>query len=413
MKFSVEKIVHGGCRLGLLHEVGKLQSVTVETPLCLLHTKAGSAPNLSMDTLGYIQNLPPIALMPLNLLAEHHETLEEYKKGIADFTAMKDFLICCSLQDPCTAVPSGYNDKTSVALWGRAGKMKVDPELFVKIQEAFQPDWFQCLGDSDTNKDSSKKRSKKAVDNTLNFLDEILKRRKSSEILQQSSVFGSIEGGFNQFERERSAKETAARGVDGFAIEGFQSDGQEFRQFHEKEFTDILGLTLKHLPEDKPRMMLGVWRPDSVLQAVSAGIDIFDSSYAYSVSEKGRALVFDFDYHKKHWESITDDDGSENSKNATTTGRGFSVDLKDSRYKDDFSPVLKGCGCYTCKTYTRAYLNHLLTTSELQSGVLLMVHNLHHYFGFFEAIRQSLREDKFQQLQQLIDGHSRSPSADR
>lgn len=59
---------------------------------------------------------------------------------------------------------------------------QVDPELFVKIQEAFQPDWFQCLGDGDTSKESSKKRPKKAVDNTLNFLDEILTKRKNSEV---------------------------------------------------------------------------------------------------------------------------------------------------------------------------------------------------------------------------------------
>jgi hypothetical protein len=51
--------------------------------------------------------------------------LQEYKKGIAEFTAMKDFAVLCTMQDPATAVPSGYNDKSSVALWGRGGKMKV------------------------------------------------------------------------------------------------------------------------------------------------------------------------------------------------------------------------------------------------------------------------------------------------
>lgn len=410
MKFSVEKIVQGGCRLGLIRETGKLKNITVETPFCLLHTKAGSVPNLSIDTLGYIQNLPAVALMPLNLLAEHHETVAEYRKGIAEFTAMKDFLVCCCLQDPGTAVPSGYNDKSSVAVWGRAGKMKMDPELFVTVQEAMQPDWIQCMGDSDTSKQSSKKRPKKAVDNTLSFLDDILKKRKDSLILQQACLFGSIEGGFSAYERERSAKETAARGVDGFTVEGFQSDGQEFSQFDDEEFTDILSLTLKHLPENKPRMMLGVWRPDMVLQAVQAGIDIFDTSYAYSVSENGRALVFDFDYREKHWES---GDGSDSTAGTVVREQGFSINLKDTRYKEDFSPVLKGCGCYTCRSFTRAYINHLLTTSELQSGVLLMIHNLHHYLAFFETVRQALREDKFQELQSLISKVDRSPSADR
>lgn len=413
MKFSIEKIVQGGCRLGILRELGKLKNVTAETPLCLLHTRTGSVLNLSTDTLGYIENLPPVALMPVDLLAEHHETVEEYKKGIAEFTAMKEFLVCCSVQDPTSSVPSGYNDKSSVAVWGRAGKMKMDPKLFVKMQEAFQPDWIQCLGDADTDKESSKKRVKKAVDNTLNFLDDILKSRKNSKILQQAALFGSVQGGFNRYERERSAKETAARGVEGFLIEGFQNDGQEFSQFDDAEFTEVLGLTLKHLPEDKPRMMLGVWRPDAVLQAVKAGIDVFDSSYAYFASENGRALVFDFDYHEKHWEGTDTDETGDKKTSADTAQRSFTIDLKDARYKEDLSPVLKGCNCYTCRTFTRAYVNHLLNVSELQSGVLLMIHNLHHYFGFFTAVRQALGDDKFLQLQTLITDQIRSSIADR
>ncbi|KAK7095523.1 queuine tRNA-ribosyltransferase accessory subunit 2-like [Littorina saxatilis] len=399
MKFSVEKLVQGSCRLGVLRDVGKLKNQTVETPFCLLYTRGGSVPNLSNDTLGYVQDLPPVALMPLNVLAEHHETVQEYGKGIAEFTVMKDFLVCCTMQDPCTAAPSGYNDKTSVALWGRSGKMKVDPELFVKVQEAFQPDWFQCLGDADTCKTSSKKRTKKAVDNTLNFLDEILSKRKSSQTLQKMALFGSIGGGFSQFERERSAKETVARNVEGFALEGFQNDGEEFCQFGDKDFVDILSLTLKHLPEDKPRMMCAVLRPDVVLQAVRAGIDIFDTSYAYAATEKGHALVFDYNYHTPS-EEVKDSDETKMSTPATESG--FTINLGDKKYRDDFGPLLAGCKCFTCKTNTRAYINHLNNVTELQQGILLMIHNLHHYLGFFSALRQSLREDKFDQLEALI-----------
>ncbi|KAL8567083.1 hypothetical protein ACOMHN_027510 [Nucella lapillus] len=377
MKFVIEQLVMGCCRLG-------------------------SAPNLGIDMLGLVPHLPPVALMPLNLLAEHVEALQEYKKGIAEFTAMKDFVVCCTMHDPAVAVPGGYNDKASVALWTRAGKLKVDPEVFVRVLEAFQPDWFLCLGDSDTCKTSSKKRCKKAVDNSLNFLDDVLAKRKHSEGLQKMWMLGSVGGGFSPFERERAAREVTARNVDGFALEGFQNDGEEFRQFDDPEFVDILQRTLKHLPEAKPRMMCGVWRPDAVLRAVRAGIDIFDTSYTYAAAEKNQALVFDFNYNKP--EELAKQDGVSDAKKVDqeTDPRGFTIDLSEKRYHDDFGPVLEGCTCYTCKTYSRAYLHHLINTSELQRGVLLIIHNLQHYLGFFGAVRQALREEKFGELESLI-----------
>ncbi|PVD21751.1 hypothetical protein C0Q70_17552 [Pomacea canaliculata] len=402
MKFSVEKLVHGSCRLGLIREAGKNKSVTIETPFCLLYTRAGSVPNLSIDTLSYVQGLPPIAMMPLNLLAEHHESVEEYQKGLAGFTAMKDFLVYCSLQDPSTPVPSGYNEKSNIALWTRGGKTKVDPELFIKVQEAFKADWIQCMGDADTSKQSSKKRSRKAVDSSLIFLDELLQKRKTSKILQNAAIFGSVEGGFSVFDRNRSARETAARGVDGFVIEGFQNDGKDFCQFEDESFTDVLSSTLKHLPEDKPRLMNAVWRPDAIMQAIRAGIDIFDTSYAFVTTGKGNALVFSYDYEKLSVKPSDDGDLCLQASSLTSEC-GYSINLNDSRFREDFSPILEGCLCYTCKTYSRAYVNHLLNTTELQAGVLLMIHNLQHYLGFFSAVRQALREEKFHLLESLIN----------
>ncbi|XP_076455203.1 queuine tRNA-ribosyltransferase accessory subunit 2-like isoform X2 [Babylonia areolata] len=352
--------------------------------------------------LGYVPHLPSVALMPLNLLAEHHEALQEYKKGIAEFCAMKDLVVCCTVQDPATAVPSGYNDKASVALWTRGGKLKMDPELYVRVLEALRPDWAVCLADADTCKTASKKRCKKAVDNTLNFLDDVLAKTKHSEVLQQTSMFGSVGGGFNHFERQRSAKEMAARNVDGFALEGFQNDGEEFCQFADQEFADVLQHTLKHLPEDRPRMMCAVWRPDMVIQAVRAGIDIFDTSYTYTAAEKHQALTFDFNYSAPAELGWKDNSSDAEKIRHKTQNCGFTIDLSDKRYSADFGPVLKGCECYTCRTFSRAYIHHLINTTELQRGVLLMIHNLHHYLAFFRAVRQSLREDKFGDLESLI-----------
>lgn len=72
------------------------------------------------------------------------------------------------------------------------------------------------------------------------------------------------------------------------------------------------------------------------------------------------------------------------------------------RYQDDFGPLLEGCTCYCCQRHTRAYVHHLLVTNELLAGVLLMMHNFQHYFSFFSAIRDALRDNKLDQLKKLV-----------
>lgn len=72
------------------------------------------------------------------------------------------------------------------------------------------------------------------------------------------------------------------------------------------------------------------------------------------------------------------------------------------RYQDDFGPVLEGCTCYCCQRHTRAYVHHLLVTNELLAGVLLMMHNFQHYFSFFSAIQDALRDNKLDQLKNLV-----------
>lgn len=72
------------------------------------------------------------------------------------------------------------------------------------------------------------------------------------------------------------------------------------------------------------------------------------------------------------------------------------------RYQEDFDPLVRGCSCYCCKNHTRAYIHHLLVTNELLAGVLLMMHNFEHYFGFFHSIREALKSDHLAQLKELI-----------
>ncbi|XP_048774159.2 queuine tRNA-ribosyltransferase accessory subunit 2-like isoform X2 [Ostrea edulis] len=324
MRFTLKSVTQCGCRLGTLscqREVTNGENThIIETPVCMLYTKKGSAPWLSIDMLKRIEKLPPIAHMHLSSLSDLSEAVEKFQQGIAKFTSMQDFLVYISVHDSGLEIPSGYNTKAGTAVWNKAGKKLVDPQLFIKCQEAFHPSFYQALSDADTDRKSGKKRAMKAVDRTLNFLDTILELHKKSQRLRDVGVFGSIEGGFYEEERKRSAKETAARDVDGFVIEGFHAQDEKNETFDVEEMKDLCKIVFENLPKGKPRLMHAVWSPDQVVMAMELGIDIFDSCYPWLVTERGGALVFSFDFDKT----------PQNEKDAGSS-EGFEISLNDKR----------------------------------------------------------------------------------
>ncbi|XP_035829348.1 queuine tRNA-ribosyltransferase accessory subunit 2 isoform X1 [Aplysia californica] len=398
MKYTVEAVLASGGRLGKLSQTSTAGTIAMETPMCTLFTKGGSAPHLSAVMLQRISQVPEVACMSLGSIASHHENVREFGKGLGEFSAMKDKVIFTTLHDATAAVASGKNDKGGVAVWGKGGKMKLDPQLYMKVQEAFCPDWFQALSDGDTDKTCGKKRLLKAVDRTLDFLDDIVEMKNESEVLKTSSLIGAIEGGYSVEERRRSAKETAARPVDGFLIEGFEKGHSSVDLFADEEFMTVLTETMVHLPDDKPRMMDAVWSPLQVIRAFRLGIDVFSSAYPHTLTEKGFALTADYSLPPTSQPAKLELEGSkENSASS-----GFYVDLNDKRFFESFSPILPGCGCYTCANFTCSYLHHLLNTSELLAYVLLTIHNFEQYFKFFARLRETGRQDKLSELEQSL-----------
>ncbi|KAG9332953.1 hypothetical protein JZ751_013982 [Albula glossodonta] len=162
-------------------------------------------------------------------------------------------------------------------------------------------------------------------------------------------------------------KETAKRPVGGFVLDGLHSHtvSQELR-------SQLIAAVTKELPEDKPRVLLGVGRPDEVLECVEAGVDFFETVFPFQVTERGCALCFSYDL---------DPDPESSGTPYTLTQRAQ---------------------CYCCKNHQRAYLHHLLVTNELLAGVLLMLHNLEQYCSFFQSLRGALEGDKLNALKKRI-----------
>ncbi|XP_062958822.1 queuine tRNA-ribosyltransferase accessory subunit 2 isoform X2 [Cynocephalus volans] len=324
---------------------------------------------------------------------------------------MPESLLYCSLHDPVSPCPAGYITNKSVSVWGVGGRVEMTASKFMAIQQAFQPDWFQCLSDGEASCEeaTSLKRARKSVDRSLLFLDNCLRLQEESEVLQKSVIIGVIEGGDVMEERLRSARETAKRPVGGFLLDGFQGNPTTLvTRLH------LLSSVTAELPEDKPRLICGVSRPDEVLECIERGVDLFESFFPYQVTERGCALTFSFDYQPNPEETLLQQNGIQEEikyvdqiKKIKTTGcneemTSFEINLKEKKYQEDFHPLVRGCSCYCCKNHTRAYIHHLLVTNELLAGVLLMMHNFEHYFGFFHSIREALKSDRLAKLKELI-----------
>ncbi|XP_029433595.1 queuine tRNA-ribosyltransferase accessory subunit 2 isoform X2 [Rhinatrema bivittatum] len=410
MKLNLAKAVNG-CRLGMLTNLGRNGDKSMEFPACMLYTRTGSAPHLTYDTLQTIEGLPLVAQITLSTLAEHQEVLEDYTQGIGKFVGMPDSIFYCSLHDPVTTCLTGFNTNKTVSLWGAGGRLEMTPLKFMSVQQALQADWFQCLSDGEiVPGGSSRKRAKKSVDRSLAFLDECLRLQEESMVLKESVLIGAIEGGDVLEERLRSARETATRPVGGFLLDGFQ--GEAMNKDHRLR---LVAAVTGELPEDKPRLIQGLGKPDEVLECVQRGVDLFDSCFPYQVTERGCALSFTYNYQQNPETTVLDpaeiqepgrsgdktdekEESDQNMQQRTT----FEISLHEKRYGDDFGPLVQGCSCYCCCNHSRAYVHHLLMSKELLAGILLMIHNFQHYFAFFRSIRQALRDNQLPQLKELI-----------
>lgn len=174
------------------------------------------------------------------------------------------------------------------------------------------------------------------------------------------ALFGIVQGGEYPDLREYCAKELVNIGFDGYAIGG-TSVGEP-----KDVYKEMIDMSIMHLPEDKPRYLMGVGSPVSVLEAIERGIDMFDCVLPTRVARHGTAMT-------KH-------------------GR---VVVKNAAYKEDFTPVDPTCDCYCCQNYTRAYVRHLMNANETFGQRLLSIHNTRFMLKLVEDARVAIEEDRY------------------
>ncbi len=175
------------------------------------------------------------------------------------------------------------------------------------------------------------------------------------------SLFGIAQGGLFPDLRARAIEEAAALDLPGYALGGY-AVGEEPAQMWEGVARDA-----PRMPREKPRYLMGVGTPEDLLAGVAAGIDMFDCVLPTRTARNG--LLF--------------------------TSRG-KVTIRNARHADDQGPADPACGCYACRTFSRAYLRHLFKAGEILALRANTLHNLHFYLGLMAEVRAAIEAGRFE-----------------
>lgn len=203
---------------------------------------------------------------------------------------------------------------------------------------------------------------KKSIERTLRWA----KRGKDAFNNENQSLFGIIQGGPIEELRKFSAIETVKMDFDGYSIGGVANDGES-----KEDMYKAIDYSIPHIPENKPRYLMGVGEPIDILEGIERGIDMFDCVLPTRLARHGNAFT-----------------------------RNGKINLKNAKYKEDFTPIEETCDCYTCKNYTKSYIKHLINCEESLGGTLLSIHNIRFLIKMTEEIREAIKENKFKEYKE-------------
>lgn len=185
-------------------------------------------------------------------------------------------------------------------------------------------------------------------------------RFKNAHGDNSQSVFGIVQGGVFKDLRKNCAKALTQMDFDGYAIGGL-CIGEPKDVMHE-----VIRWTVPLLPPNKPKYLMGVGSPEDMLEAISKGVDIFDSVFP-----------------------------TRNARHNTIYTKKGKINIGKEKFKNDFGPIDEGCECYTCRNFSMAYVNHLLREHEYLGMRLATIHNLHFLLNLMRKSRDAIRDGEF------------------
>ncbi len=235
-------------------------------------------------------------------------------------------------------------------------KIMLTPERSMEVQRALGSD-IVMIFDECTPYPATYEEARKSMEMSLRWA----KRSKDAHGDSPSALFGIIQGSMYEDLRDVSMEGLVNIGFDGYAIGGL-SVGEP-----KEEMIKVLDHTAHQIPADKPRYLMGVGKPEDIVEAVRRGVDMFDCVMPTRNARNGHLFVTD----------------------------GV-VKIRNSRHKTDTGPLDPECDCSTCKNYSRAYLHHLDKCNEILGARLNTVHNLRYYQRLMESLREAIANNELE-----------------
>ncbi|MGD2160234.1 MAG: tRNA guanosine(34) transglycosylase Tgt [Gammaproteobacteria bacterium] len=236
--------------------------------------------------------------------------------------------------------------------------IELTPERSMQVQRELGSD-IVMIFDECTPYPATREEAQSSMELSLRWAE----RSKQAHQDNPSALFGIVQGGMYPDLREQSATALTAMAFDGYAIGGL-SVGEP-----EEERNHILEHTIPHLPAQQPRYLMGVGKPEDIVEAVRRGVDMFDCVIP-----------------------------TRNARTGFLYTREGILRIRNSQYQDDIRPVDENCGCYTCRNYSRSYLRHLDKCGEILGSRLNTIHNLHYYQDLMRDIREAIENNSFDEF---------------
>lgn len=239
-------------------------------------------------------------------------------------------------------------------------KVWLSPEVSMQVQHALGSDIVMSF-DECTAYPATEKEAQSSMELSMRWAKR--GRIAHNELGNTNALFGIVQGGMYTHLREQSSAALKEIGFDGYAIGGLAvGEPKEERE-------RMLQESVPFLPEDAPRYLMGVGKPEDIIEAVRRGVDMFDCVMP-----------------------------TRNARNDTIfTSRGV-LKLRNARFRTDTTALDDACDCYTCKNYSRAYLHHLSKCGEILGSRLNTIHNVRFYLRLMEDIRSAIEANRFDQF---------------
>lgn len=232
----------------------------------------------------------------------------------------------------------------------------LDPERSMQVQRSLGSD-IVMIFDECTPYPASAAEARQSMELSLRWAE----RSKRAHEGNPAALFGIVQGGMYEKLRDESLQGLTNIGFDGYAIGGL-SVGEP-----KEDMLRILSHTTPQMPEDKPRYLMGVGKPEDIVEAVRRGVDMFDCVMPTRNARNGHLFV-----------------------------REGVIKIRNARHRYDTRPLDETCSCYTCRHFSRAYLHHLDRCGEILAAQLHTIHNLHFYQQLMAELREAIRAGRLE-----------------